>query len=62
LCKVEDGCIVRYRSYGLLDLGRERRGQHTAESIPGPAFDALLETTIIGGVPLKVRLVTIHVH
>lgn len=25
-------------------------------------FDALLETTIIGGVPLKVRLVTIHVH
>jgi hypothetical protein len=25
-------------------------------------FDALLETTIVGGVPLEVRLVTIHVH
>jgi hypothetical protein len=25
-------------------------------------FEALLETTIIGGVPLEVRLVTIHVH
>jgi len=25
-------------------------------------FEALLETTIIGGVPLQVRLVTIHVH
>ena len=25
-------------------------------------FEALLETTIIGGVPLEVRLITIHVH
>jgi hypothetical protein len=25
-------------------------------------FEALLETTIIGGVPLEVRLVTVHVH
>jgi hypothetical protein len=25
-------------------------------------FEALLETTIIGGVPLDVRLITIHVH
>jgi hypothetical protein len=25
-------------------------------------FEALLETTIIGGVPLEVRLVTIHIH
>jgi hypothetical protein len=25
-------------------------------------FEALLETTIIGGVPLNVRLITVHVH
>jgi hypothetical protein len=25
-------------------------------------FEALLQTTIIGGVPLDVRLITIHVH
>jgi hypothetical protein len=25
-------------------------------------FEALLETTVVGGVPLEVRLITMHVH
>jgi hypothetical protein len=25
-------------------------------------FEALLDTTIVGGVPLEVRLITVHVH
>jgi hypothetical protein len=46
------------RPDGAAELLRVARGQDGRVR----PFEALLETTIIGGVPLEVRLVTIHVH